>query len=158
MCKSDKLLYTCPRVFFIITALQQLLRLVGQARVEGKPDFKQLIRTILMLKVSLFLFIQERDGSGGGGRTCRDCRRAALGFPVIWGSPETLSVPTQSTGLTQPSREEARRVQWAPVSADGNPSARAPVTHGSLLTQPPGPTCWRPLLPADPAVCAQELP
>ena len=80
------------------------------------------------------------------------------GFPVIWGSPETLSVPTQSTGLTQPSREEARRVQWAPVSADGNPSARAPVTHGSLLTQPPGPTCWRPLLPADTAVCAQELP
>ena len=87
MCKSDKLLYTCPRVFFIITALQQL------ARVEGKPDFKQLIRTILMLKVSLFLFIQERDGSGGGGRTCRDCRRAALGLSGDLGKPRDPQCP-----------------------------------------------------------------
>ena len=79
MSKCDTLLYTFPRVFFIVTALQQLLRLVGQARVEGKPYFKQLIRTILMLKVSLFLFMQESNGSGGGGRTCRNHRRAARG-------------------------------------------------------------------------------
>lgn len=78
MSKSNKLLYTFPHVFFIITALQQLLKLVGQAQVEGKPYFKQLIRSILMLKVFLFLFMQERDGSGGGGRTCRK-RRAGLG-------------------------------------------------------------------------------
>lgn len=69
-------------------------------------------------------------------------------------SPEVLSVPTQSTGLTQPSQEEARWVPWAPVSADGN-LPRQHSAQGGLLTRPPGLTCWRPLLPADPELCSK---
>ena len=152
MSKSDKLLYTYLHVFFITTALRQLLKLVGQAWVEGKPYFKQLIRSILKLKVFLFLFMRERERQEWRwGRNLQETQEGRPGgSPVIWGSPETLSVPIQSTGLIQPSREEARRVQWAPVSADSNPSAGERESQGGLLTEAPGPTCRRPLLPAGP--------
>lgn len=93
MSKSDKLLYTFPHVFFITTARQQLLKLVGQARVEGKPYFKQLIRSILMLKVFLFLFMQERDGVEVGEEPAGNAGGQAWGLSCDLGKPRDPQCP-----------------------------------------------------------------